>query len=263
MRAVNLIPADQRTGTGPGAGRSGGAAYAVLAMVAGLAVLALLYGLAHKQISDRQSEVASLQARTQRAQQQTTALASYTSFVQMRHQRVAAIEALVDSRFDWAHVMHEFGRVMPAGVAITSLTGSIGSATLAGGAPKSALAPAATSSAASSPAGSASTGGGSVSSATPPGTVPTFQITGCTRTQAKVAETLTHLRLMDGVSEVTLQSSTKSSSTIGVGGGSAGGCPANAAIFAANVTFQPLPSASASAAATSAHTSTVSTVVTK
>jgi hypothetical protein len=264
VRAVNLIPAEQRSGAGPGAGRSGGAAYAVLATIGGLAILALLYGLAHKEISDKQSQVASLQVRAQRAERQATALASYTTFAQMRQQRVAAVEALVDSRFDWAHVMHEFGRVLPAGVSITSLTGSVGS-TLAGGAPKSALAPAASSSATSSGAGSsssgssssASTGSGSATSATPPGSVPTFQITGCTRTQTKVAETLNHLRLMDGVSEVTLQSSTKTGGATG-SAGAAGGCPTDAAIFSVNVTFQPLPSASASAAAAAPHTSVVS-----
>ena len=40
MRAVNLIPADQRGGASVGAGRSQGAAYAVLGLLAGLAVMA-------------------------------------------------------------------------------------------------------------------------------------------------------------------------------------------------------------------------------
>ena len=39
----------------PASGRSGGAAYAVLAVLGGLAILALLYGIAHHQISDRRS----------------------------------------------------------------------------------------------------------------------------------------------------------------------------------------------------------------
>ena len=43
MRAVNLIPADQRAGAAGVGGRSGGGAYAVLALVGGLALLALLY----------------------------------------------------------------------------------------------------------------------------------------------------------------------------------------------------------------------------
>lgn len=242
MRAVNLIPAEQRTRGGVGAGRSGGGAYAVVGLVAGLALMAFLYGLAAHQISDRQSEVASKQARTQRLQQQASALAAYTSFVQMRQQRVAAVESLVDSRFDWAHVMHEFGRVLPNGVEISSLAGSVGTSTPAGTA-------------------KAASAGGAVASATPPGTVPTFVIAGCTATQAKVAEMLTRLRLIDGVTEVTLQSSTKSQSVSGAGAGAAGGngCPPNAANFTATVTFQPLPAATAAAVAGAAHATTIST----
>jgi len=44
VRAVNLIPLEQRAGSGPAAGRSEGGAYAVLVLLAGLAVFALLYG---------------------------------------------------------------------------------------------------------------------------------------------------------------------------------------------------------------------------
>ncbi len=55
VRAVNLIPLDQRGGSGPAAGRSQGGAYAVLVLLAGLAVLALLYGVARHEISSRQA----------------------------------------------------------------------------------------------------------------------------------------------------------------------------------------------------------------
>ena len=58
MRAVNLIPSDQRR-TVSAAGRSGGGAYAVLAVLGGFAILAFLYGQAHRQVSDRTSRVAS------------------------------------------------------------------------------------------------------------------------------------------------------------------------------------------------------------
>jgi Tfp pilus assembly protein PilN len=255
VRAVNLIPAEQRPGGAVGAGRSGGAAYAVVALVAGLALMALLYGVAHKQISDRQSEVASLQTRAQRAEQQAAALASYTSFVQMRQQRVSAVEGLVDSRFDWAHVMHEFGRVLPAGVALSSLSGTIGSVSPGGAATAKPTASTSGSSSASSPASSGS-------SVTPPGSVPSFQITGCARTQSNVAQVLTRLRLIDGVSEVTLQASSRGSSSGGGVSGAAGvGCPQTYTNFAATVTFQPLPSATAAVAASAAHATTVSTGV--
>ena len=88
-----------------------------------------------------------------------------------------------------------------------------------------------------------------VTSATPPGSVPTFTLSGCATSQPTVALTLERLRLMDGVKEVTLQSS-----TAGSGGTSAasGGCPGRDPAFTALVTFDPLPSASAVAAVTKA-----------
>ncbi len=59
------------------------------------------------------------------------------------------------------------------------------------------------------PAPPARGGSAAVTSATPPGSVPTFTLSGCATSQSEVAQTLDRLRLIDGVSEVTLQSSTK------------------------------------------------------
>jgi len=227
MRAVNLIPADERSGSGMSAGRSGGSVYAVFALLGGLAVFALLYGLAAHQISSRKGEVATLTAKAQRAQARAAALAPYTSFAAMREQRVQAVETLVSSRFDWAHAFHELGRVLPANVALTSLDGTVGSTSGASGAS----------------AGSKASASSSVASVTPPGSVPTFTLAGCTTSQATVALTLDRLRLIDGVSEVTLQSSTKAGST--AGGGSAGSSGSGAGscevAFNVQVTFDALP----------------------
>ncbi len=194
MRAVNLIPADQRGGSTIGAGRSEGAAYAVLGLLAALALMALLYGMAHHQISSRRAQVASLTAQAQRTQMRATELAPYTSFMALREQRMQAVSDLVDSRFDWAHAFHELGRVLPREATISSLTGTIGAASATAAAPAAARAGAST--AATSAA---------VTSATPPGSVPTFTLSGCATSQSAVALTLDRLRLIDGVSEVTLR----------------------------------------------------------
>jgi hypothetical protein len=259
MRAVNLIPSDSRAGSAPVAGRSGGAAYAVPAVIGGLAILALLYGLAHHQISSRRAQLASLTARAQRAQAEAGQLAPYTNFVALREERTRAVSDLVDARFDWAHAFHELGRVLPRDASISSLDGTIGGS---GGAASSAVAPAA-STAAPAAAGSATTAasatstsaasgaaaGPAVTSATPPGSVPTFTLSGCATSQKQVALTLTRLRLIDGVGEVTLQSSTKSNTTSSPGGAGAGSCGAGPA-FTIQVTFAPLPSSAAIGSAT-------------
>jgi len=238
MRAVNLIPGDQRSSGGIGAGRSGGAAYALLAVLGAFAVLAVMYGKASRVVSSDKSKAASLNAHAAQDKAAAEQLAPYTSFVALRQQREQAVTTIVDTRFDWAHAMHELGRVIPAGVSVGSLTGQVGS----GSSSTSATTPAPAAS--STPGASAS----AVASATPAGSVPTFTLSGCAHNQKTVALLLQRLRLMDGVTEVTLQNSTK-----GTGAGSAGsggGCPPHAPVYNVTITYEALPSASQSAAAT-------------
>jgi hypothetical protein len=241
MRAVNLIPADQRGGAKRGAGRSQGGAYAVLGVVGGLALLALVYGVAAHQVSSRKAKLASVEAQAQRAQASAAQLAPYTSFQSLHEQRVNAVTQLVNARFDWAHAFHEFGRVLPPEVSVTSISGTIAAT----------VAPAASASTANSTTGPSSSGGvqaarpasgatGAVASATPPGSVPTFTLSGCAVNQSSVALTLERLRLMDGVSTVSLQSSTKSSTGVASAGVS-GACPGSYPVFTAQVTFAALP----------------------
>jgi Tfp pilus assembly protein PilN len=238
VRAVNLIPLDQRVGASVGAGRSQGGAYAVLGLLGGCALLALLYGQARHQVSSRRSEVASLNARAQAAQAAAQELAPYTSFIAMREERVQAVAQLIDSRFDWAHAFHEIGRVLPRDASIDSLDGSVGSGTegsSSGGSSK----------ASGGTTGAAGVAGGAVTSATPAGSIPVITLSGCATTQAEVARTLDRLRLIDGVNEVTLQTSTQGS-TSGAGKGAAvpaGQCAGPA--FSIQLTFEPLPAASA------------------
>ncbi|TMK99662.1 MAG: hypothetical protein E6G34_03810 [Actinobacteria bacterium] len=244
MRAVNLIPSDQRRAVSA-AGRSGGGAYAVLAVLGGFAILAFLYGQAHRQVSDRTSRATSLTARAQRAQAAAAQLAPYTSFVALREQRMQAVSQLVDSRFDWAHALHELGRVLPHGASVNTLDGLIGSSTSG----STSAAPAASSSASSTSASASQAASTSVTSATPPGAVPVFAVSGCATSQSEVALTLERLRLIDGVTSVSLQSSTASST--GASSGSGAGCPQNDPAFALTISFDPLP-ASVSAAKPSA-----------
>jgi len=222
MRAVNLIPDEQRGGSKRAAGRSGGGAFAVLALLAGVAALAMLYGRAHNTLASNRAKAASLEAQVTQIQANASRLAPYTSFIAMREQRLHAVSELVGARFDWAHAFHELGRVLPFTVSLSTLTGSVGS-----------------SSPTTSAAGSAAASGGTVASSTPPGSVPTFTLTGCALTQTAVADTIARLRLIDGVSNVTLTSSTKSLGS-GASTGS-GGCVSNDPAFTLQVTFVGLP----------------------
>jgi len=257
MRAVNLIPSDSRTGSAPGAGRSGGGAYAVLAVLGGLAILALVYGMAHHQISSRKAQAATLNARAQRAQAEAGQLAPYTSFVALREQRMQAVSDLVDARFDWAHAFHELGRVLPRHATITSLEGAVGATEPGASAPAATAASAAKPAASSAAGASGASASPTVTSATPPGSVPTFTLSGCATSQQEVALTLTRLRLVDGVSEVTLQSSTKSGASGAAAGsaGSSGGCEGSQPAFTIVITFAALPTSAAIGSASAKLTS--------
>jgi Tfp pilus assembly protein PilN len=267
MRAFNLIPADERGGASLNGGKSGGSAFVVLGLLGVLAIFALLYGQASRQISSQTGKIATLDAQAQAAQAQAARLQPYVSFKTMHEQRVQAVDQLVDSRFDWAHAFHELGRVLPPDeVALTSLNGTIGSSsgstsagadTAAGASSKAAAATGATTSAAGS-SGSAATSSSSVSSATPAGSVPTFTLAGCATSQAMVALTLDRLRLIDGVSEVTLQSSTQAAKGAGSSSGSVSSSGCSGATFAMQITFDPLPSASAASSSSATPTTTTS-----
>lgn len=239
MRAVNLIPADQRSGGSPFAEASGGAAYVLVAVVLGLAVMAFMYGKADHEISSKQAEANRLSAEASQASSEASRLAPYTSFVSLREERLKDVQELANTRFDWAHAMHELGRVLPSDAALSSLTATVGAASSSGGSASSSATSAAPAAASGSSAGAKAS---SVSSATPQGSTPAFTLAGCAGSQSEVAQVMNRLRLMDGVSEVSLQSSTKSGGTGGVGGGAgSNGCPAGGATFAMQVTFDALP----------------------
>jgi hypothetical protein len=229
MRAVNLIPSDQRSGVAI-AGRSGGAAYVVIGLVFGLAVMALLYGLADHEIATKQNEANELTAEAQREQARASRLAPYVTFAAMREERLKAVQQLANTRFDWAHAMHELGRVLPHDASLSNVTATVGSKT----------GESSTSAATSSSASTA--GGSSVASATPAGSTPAFTIAGCATSQSEVALTMNRMRLIDGVSEVSLESSTKGGSSSSSGGGGSGSsCPAGDPVFTIEVTFDALP----------------------
>ena len=116
MRAVNLIPSEQRgSGGGPVTGASNGAAFMVVGLLAGLAVLAGLYGLASHQVSSRKTEVANITAQAQATQSRASELTPYVSFQQMYKQRLQTVSASPWAHaFDWAHAFHELDACCPA-----------------------------------------------------------------------------------------------------------------------------------------------------
>jgi Tfp pilus assembly protein PilN len=209
VRAVNLIPSDDRAG----AQRSGGAVYVFLGILGGLVVMVAAWVLVNNQVTTKQADIEQLRADTTAAQQQAAALAPFRTFASMRAKRVETVTSLADSRFDWGPVLRKMAMVLPRDVWLTSMVGTVAPGiTLEG----------------------AGSGGGDTSSlrAALPG--PAVELTGCTSSQAEVARVLTRLRLIDGVTRVSLASSKKSdkaaagaqpsSADSGSGGGGTGDC---------------------------------------
>jgi Tfp pilus assembly protein PilN len=201
VRAVNLIPAEERRGAGGAAGRSGGAAYVLLGLLGTLVVLASLYALTAKGLDDRRAELAGVQAQASAAQARAAGLAKYTDFADRAAKRQATVRGLAAGRFDWSQTMRELARVLPANVALTTLKG--------------------TSSATADPAAA----GAAAAAGVPAATGPTAELVGCTTSQRAVAVLMSRLRSVDGVQKVDLKSSQRADAVTGAGAGGAASCP--------------------------------------
>jgi Tfp pilus assembly protein PilN len=196
MKAVNLIPAEERRNSSAG-GRSGGAAYALLGILAVLVLVAAAYALSARQVSHKRSQLARLNSSAAAAEAQAQRLTAFTDFTSLRAKREQTVKSIAASRFDWAHALHEVARTIPANAWLTSLTGTV--------------------------APGVNVGGGSTSSLRGALPVPAIDISGCTTSQKSVARMLVHMRQIDGVQQVALQSSAKSDSAGGGAGGGSGG----------------------------------------
>lgn len=225
MRAVNLVPADAKPSA---AGRSGGGVYVLLA---GLALLVVIVGAmvsGSNAIKDREAELARVEAQVAVAEAKAASLAPYTRFTQLREARVQTVSSLVASRFDWSTVFHEIARVIPKDAWLTGMKGSLG-------------------------------GDAGQAAAADPSTpkAPKIDITGCTTGHKSVARMMVALRIMDGVDQVTLTSSSRGagdSATPASGAPSSGsGCSGGAkraASFAVTVAFKAVGPAATAAPGT-------------
>ncbi|UTI62553.1 hypothetical protein NBH00_14415 [Paraconexibacter antarcticus] len=229
MKAVNLIPTEERRGAGGAAGRTGGAAYILIGALTLTVGMAAAYATTTKSIHDRKAELTTAERQAAATEARAAALAPYTQFAGIRASRVATVTSIAQSRFDWAHAMHELGRTLPRNITLTSLNGTVSTQTAAGGG-----------------------GGGSVALRAAYD-VPAIELQGCAPSQAAIPPMMAGLRQVDGVRRVALQQSVKGASTAPAGGTTAGGKPQRAAncarSFSAVIFFDPKPQPSVAGAA--------------
>lgn len=207
MQAVNLLPADavqkhrrqSRTGSLSVRKtlRTGGALTGLLAV---LMVGLFFYERSvvadkNSKLADDQAQLVTLQARAEPIRQRQADAAA----------RLAVVERVTEARMDWDRTMGDLGRVLPADAYLTSLQAS---------APAAASATSATTSTSTSTdATSSSSSSSSSSTTTTAPAVPTstsLTMAGVTPSHVRVAALLDRLALLPWLTNVTLQSSTRS-----------------------------------------------------
>ncbi len=123
MRPVNLIPPEDRRGDKAPL-RSGPLSYIVIGALALVLVGVLMVVTTSNDISEKEGQVAQLEADLEAATTEAERLAPYAEFATLRQQREGTIATLAQSRFDWERVMRELALVIPEDVTLTNLNGS-------------------------------------------------------------------------------------------------------------------------------------------
>src|SRR5262245_31827973 len=124
MRAVDLTPAEERQGGGRGPTRTGNLPYVILI---GLALGVLGFGvlaLTNKSISEKESQITSVEADLVAAQERADAMRPFAEFRAMQELRNATVASLAQSRFDWERVIQELALVVPSDVWLINVTGT-------------------------------------------------------------------------------------------------------------------------------------------
>ncbi len=111
MKAVNLVPAEQRRATATGS--LAGGAYAVLGVLAVLLVMAVMYVLTSNSANENQSKADAARQEADALAAQTKQLDAFTDFSVIKQQRLASVMGAAQTRFDWERMMRELSRVIP------------------------------------------------------------------------------------------------------------------------------------------------------
>jgi Tfp pilus assembly protein PilN len=211
MKAVNLIPNEQRRAQGSGA--QSGSSYVVIGVLVVLLAMVAGYVLTSNKATQNKNDAAAAKAEADSLEAEVAQRGAFTNFSQIKETRLASVSGVAETRFDWERLMRELSRVMPSGSWLqttdASVTGEVAGAE--GGTPA-------------------------------PGTVvvpqPKVNLVGCTPDQSDVAGMMVRLRQLHRVSDVELnQSSTELSGTGDAGVDSCG----RHYQFDLLVTFSPTP----------------------
>jgi Tfp pilus assembly protein PilN len=230
VKAVNLVPSDAGRGGSVSSRASLSPVHALLGLLAIAVAFVTVYVLTSNTISERQSKIAALNTEVAQATAEAARLTNYAAFATLAEARAETVREIAASRFDWKGALSDLAKVVPHNTSLQSLLGTVATGTTAGGA----------------------SGGSGATTGTLRGDIaaPAFEIRGCTDTQDDVARLMSRLRLINGVTRVTLSDSQKGdtaqpAATVSTAGssGASTGCKPNTPTFDLVIFFQALPSA--------------------
>lgn len=210
MRPINLIPKEER-GSHGGVARTGPLMYVILGVLAVVLIGVVMLVLTTNKVSDREHEIANLEAQKAQVAGKTAQLTPYVDFEGVAKQRIETVNELADGRFDWARVVQQLSLILPPAVLVQSLTASSG-----GG-----------------------SGGGTLTTQSP-----ALNIKGCADGQDGTAAVVAAMKQIDGVTRVGLASSSIAGESGGEGGGESE-CPKNSTQFELTAAFDEAPQAGA------------------
>jgi Tfp pilus assembly protein PilN len=182
MKAVNLIPTEQRRAQATG--KRPGSSYVLIGVLATLLIMVAGYVFTSNNVTKRQNDAAVAKADADRYEAQASQRKDFTNFAQIKQMRLASVNTIASTRFDWERLMRELSRVMPSGSWLqttdASVTGTV--------------------------AGAESTSSTSTTAAVPQ---PKANLVGCTPNQSDVARMMVRMRQLHRVSDVELNESAK------------------------------------------------------
>jgi Tfp pilus assembly protein PilN len=180
MRPVNLIPQEARRRP---AGGQTGSAYVVVGVLGALLLMVVGYVLVSNQATSRTNDAAAARAEADRLEQTAAQKSAFTSFAQIKQQRIASVGSVAQTRFDWERLMRELARIMPERSWIQTADANVA------GDPEAT---------------------GPTSTAAAAGVVqPTANLVGCTPRQSDTATMMVRLRNLYRVEDVQLNESTQ------------------------------------------------------
>ena len=180
MKAVNLIPNDQRRAQASGA--KPGSAYIVIGVLATLLVMVAGYVVTSNKVTEDKNAAADAKAEAAQLEAEVAQRGSFTNFSQIKETRLASVSGVAATRFDWERFMRELSRVMPGGSWLQSADASV--------------------------TGEVAGAEQDTAAGTAVAVEPKANLVGCTPQQSDVAAMMVRLRELHRVSDVELNEST-------------------------------------------------------